>query len=105
MNQWLVAGVWAGPARAAGGPLMQHRDLVRPMGTEVFGLLAPFYFPKAGMLVSLPAVWSGAELIGAFLAVKVGAKFVGVLPLTHVFRLSPRRGAGASRSASPPPGA
>lgn len=70
----------------------QHRDLVRRMRTTVFALLTPFYFLKAGMLVSLPAVWAGAGLIVLLLAVKLVAKVVGVFPLTRAFRLLPREG-------------
>jgi Kef-type K+ transport system membrane component KefB len=70
----------------------QHRDIVRRMRTTVFALLTPFYFLKAGMLVSVPAVWAGAGLIVLLLAVKLVTKTVGVFPLTRAFRLLPTEG-------------
>ena len=70
----------------------QHRDVVRRMRTTVFALLTPFYFLKAGMLVSLPAVWAGAGLILLLLGVKLVTKTVGVFPLTRAFRLPSREG-------------
>jgi Kef-type K+ transport system membrane component KefB len=70
----------------------QHRDMVRRLRTMVFGLLTPFYFLKAGMLVSLPAVAAGGGLILLLLAVKLAAKTLGVFPLTKAFRLPFREG-------------
>jgi Kef-type K+ transport system membrane component KefB len=70
----------------------QHHDLVRRMRTTVFALLTPFYFLKAGMLVSLPAVWAGAGLIILLLGVKLVAKVIGVFPLTRTFGLRSREG-------------
>jgi len=70
----------------------QHHDIVRRMRTTVFALLTPFYFLKAGMLVSVPAVWAGAGLIVLLLGVKLVTKTVGVFPLTKAFRLRPREG-------------
>jgi len=70
----------------------QHHDLVRRMRTTVFALLTPFYFLKAGMLVSVPAVWAGAGLIALLLGVKLIAKVIGVFPLTRTFGLRSREG-------------
>jgi len=53
-------------------------------------MLTPFYFIKAGLFVSLPAVATSAGLIVALLAVKLAAKSIGVWPLARVFKL-PRR--------------
>lgn len=75
------------------GLFTQHHDLVRRLRTMVFALLTPFYFIKAGLLVSLPAVWAGAGLIALLLAVKMAAKMVGVMPLTRLFGLGRREGA------------
>jgi Kef-type K+ transport system membrane component KefB len=60
------------------------------MRATAFSLLTPFYFPKAGSLVSLPAIVAGAGLIALFLAVKVGAKVVGVRPTARAFGLPTR---------------
>lgn len=77
---------------AIAGLFARHREMVRRLRTAVFGVLTPFYFLKAGLFVSLPAVWAGISLIAALLAVKMAAKLVGVWPLTRVFRFSPREG-------------
>ena len=77
---------------ALASQLGQRKELVRRLRTTVFGLLTPFYFLKAGMLVSLPSVWAGAVLILALLPVKLLAKGVGVFPLTRAFRLDGRSG-------------
>lgn len=70
----------------------ENRALTRHLRTKAFALLTPFYFLKAGMLVSLRAVWAGAALIATLLVVKVVMKFAGVWPLTRMFKFSPRAG-------------
>jgi Kef-type K+ transport system membrane component KefB len=72
--------------------LAQNRDTVRRLRTTVFSLLTPFYFLKAGSLVSLKAVVTGLVLIVILLAVKIGCKFIGVWPLTRLFRFGRREG-------------
>ncbi len=74
------------------GVFVHDKALVNRMRTIAFGLLTPFYFLKSGLLVSVPAVIAAAGLIVALLAVKMGAKVVGVWPLTRVFRMSTREG-------------
>jgi Kef-type K+ transport system membrane component KefB len=66
------------------------RVLVHRMRATAFSLLTPFYFLKAGSLVAVPAIVAGAGLIGLFLAVKVGAKVVGVWPTARAFGLPTR---------------
>ena len=39
------------------GTVGKDHALVRRLRTVTFGLLTPFYFIKAGLLVSLPAIW------------------------------------------------
>lgn len=75
---------------AVAGVFVADRVLVHRMRATAFSLLTPFYFLKAGSLVSLPAIVGGAGLIGLFLAVKVGAKVVGVWPTARVFGLPTR---------------
>ena len=58
-----------------------------------FSVLTPMYFLKAGALVSGRAVAASLALIAAFLAVKMGAKFIGVWPLARGFRFSVRHAA------------
>jgi len=68
----------------------ENRTMARHLRTTVFAFLTPFYFLKAGMLVSASAVWQGAALIVLLLLVKMLTKFVGVWPLTRAFKFSPR---------------
>lgn len=74
------------------GFFLQHRELLHRLRGMAFALVTPFYFLKAGLFVSLPAVAKGTVLILILLLVKVLAKFAGVLPLTRVFRFTPREG-------------
>lgn len=62
------------------------------MRTIAFSFLTPFYFLKAGLYVSLPAVVAGAGTILVLLFVKVLTKFIGVWPITRVFNFSSRDG-------------
>lgn len=74
------------------GVFVRDKVLVFRIRSIAFALLTPFFFIKAGTLISVPALLLGIGLIVALLAIKVGAKFVGVWPLTRLFRLSPREG-------------
>ncbi len=75
---------------AVAGVFVADRVLLHRMRATAFSLLTPFYFLKAGSLVSLPAIAAGAGLIGLFLAVKVGAKLIGVWPTARAFGLPTR---------------
>jgi Kef-type K+ transport system membrane component KefB len=72
------------------GLFVADRVLVNRMRATAFSLLTPFYFLKAGSLVSIPAILTGAGLIGLFLAVKVSAKLAGVWPVARAFGLVTR---------------
>jgi Kef-type K+ transport system membrane component KefB len=74
------------------GVFVRDRVLLDRMRAIAFTILTPFYFIKAGLNVSAPAVVAGAGLIGAFLLVKMGAKYAGVMPLTRVFHFTTRNG-------------
>jgi len=74
------------------GLFQEHREMVRHLRTTAFALLTPFYFLKAGTIVSLAAIWTGLGIILVLLAVKVAAKFIGVYPLTAMFRFSHKLG-------------
>jgi Kef-type K+ transport system membrane component KefB len=74
------------------GLFKENREMVRHLRTATFALLTPFYFLKAGTIVSLPALVTGVGLILVLLGVKVAAKFIGVYPLTTVFRFKPKIG-------------
>ncbi|MBA3688028.1 MAG: cation:proton antiporter [Chloroflexi bacterium] len=68
---------------AFAGVFVRSRVLVNRMRAIAFSLLTPFYFIKAGLLVSLPAVAAGAGLIVILLLIKVGAKTIGVWPVAR----------------------
>ena len=76
------------------GVMARQRDAVRRMRTTVFALTTPFYFLLAGTKVSLPVLftWTGLGLVVVLLAVKVGAKIVGVWPLTRLYGMGKREG-------------
>jgi Kef-type K+ transport system membrane component KefB len=82
------------PAYVAGlvvaGVFLRDRVLIDRLRSIAFALLTPFFFLRAGTLISAPALISGAGVIGALLLVKLGAKLAGVWPVATVFRL-PRR--------------
>lgn len=75
---------------AVAGVFVSDRILVHRMRATAFSLLTPFYFLRAGSLVSLPAIVAGVGLIGLFLALKVVAKLVGVWPMARAFGLGTR---------------
>ncbi len=75
---------------AVAGVFMRSRVLVHRMRAIAFSLLTPFYFIKAGLFVALPAVVAGIGLIAAFLAIKVGAKVVGVWPTARALGMPTR---------------
>lgn len=64
--------------------------LTRRLRTLCFGLLTPFYFVRAGSLVSVPALVAAPGAFILMLVVKVLTKITGVYPVTQVFR-SPRK--------------
>lgn len=75
---------------AVAGVFVSDRVLVNRMRATAFSLLTPFYFLKAGALVSLPAIAAGAGVIVLFLVVKVGAKVMGVWPTARAFGMPTR---------------
>lgn len=75
------------------GPSFQRDPgLAHRMRVVAFTILTPFYFLKAGSLVEFKAVATGAGLISIFLALKMATKFVGIAPLTRLFRFERREG-------------
>ena len=75
---------------AVAGVFVRDRVVVNRLRSIAFSLLTPFYFIKAGLYVSLPAVVAGAGLIGAFLAIKLTAKAIGVWPTSRAFGMPTR---------------
>jgi Kef-type K+ transport system membrane component KefB len=82
------------PAYIAGlviaGIFLHDRVLIDRMRSICFALLTPFFFLRAGTLISASALVSGAGVIVLLLAVKLVAKGIGVWPTAAAFRI-PRR--------------
>ena len=72
------------------GTVGKDHALVRRLRTLTFGLLTPFYFLRAGSLVSLPSVIAAPVAFFALLLMKMATKVVGVYPVTRAFG-SPRQ--------------
>lgn len=77
---------------ATAGAFVKDRAPLHRMRALAFVALTPFYFIKAGLFVSVPAVVAGLGLILAFLGVKVACKYAGVWPLTRAFGIPTREG-------------
>ena len=82
------------PAYLAGlvvaGVFHSERVLVNRMRSIAFAMLTPFYFIKAGLFVSIPALLPSAGLVALLLAMKMVTKFVGVWPLGLAFGMPSR---------------
>jgi Kef-type K+ transport system membrane component KefB len=82
------------PAYVAGlvvaGVFLHDRVLMDRLRSIAFALLTPFFFLRAGTLISAPALVSGAGIIGLLLLVKLAAKLAGVWPVAAAFRLPVR---------------
>jgi Kef-type K+ transport system membrane component KefB len=72
------------------GVFLENRAVVHRIRTIAFAMLTPFYFLKAGLYISIPAVIGAAGLVAALLAVKMGTKMVGVWPLARMFNIGTR---------------
>src|SRR5438045_5168164 len=72
------------------GVFLCDKTLVRRMRSIAFAVFTPFYFIKAGLYVSLPALWTSLLLIGAFLILKMMMKIVGVFPLARMHWMNKR---------------
>jgi Kef-type K+ transport system membrane component KefB len=60
------------------------------MRAIAFTIFTPFYFIKAGLFVSLPAVITSLGIILIALALKIASKIVGVWPLARFFYMRTR---------------
>jgi len=82
------------PAYIAGlvvaGLFVGDRVLVDRLRSICFAVLTPFFFLRAGALISAPALVSGAGVILAFLLVKLVSKGAGVWPTAAAFRVAGR---------------
>ncbi len=75
---------------ACAGFLFATPDVSRRLRSMTMGFLTPFYFLKAGTLVSFSAATAGIGAIAAFFVVKVGAKCLGVFPVARAFNHGPK---------------
>lgn len=72
------------------GTVGKDHALLRRLRTLTFGLLTPFYFIRAGALVSLPALIAAPLACIVLLLAKMLSKSAGVYPITRLYR-SPSR--------------
>jgi Kef-type K+ transport system membrane component KefB len=89
--------VWSGseavlPAYLIGmvlaGTVGKDHLLIRRLRTLTFGLLTPFYFIRAGSLVSVPALIATPLVLVALFFAKLIAKLAGLLPTVRAFGYS-----------------
>src|SRR5437899_2762267 len=66
------------------GVFLRDKTLVRRLRSIAFAVFTPFYFIKAGLYVSLPALWTGLMVTSAFLILKMVTKIAGVCPLARL---------------------
>jgi Kef-type K+ transport system membrane component KefB len=82
------------PAYVAGlviaGIFLHDRVLIDRMRSISFALLTPFFFLRAGLLISGSALVSGAGVIALLFAVKMVTKGFGVWPTASFFRIPSR---------------
>src|SRR5579862_8766892 len=85
---------WAGseavlPAYIIGmvlaGTVGKDHVLIRRLRTLTFGLLTPFYFMRAGSLVSVPALVGAPLVFLGMLATKMLSKMIPLVPTVRAF--------------------
>jgi Kef-type K+ transport system membrane component KefB len=72
------------------GVFLRDKTLVHRMRSIAFAVFTPFYFIKAGLFVSLPALWPAIAIVGGLLLLKMLTKTVGVWPLARMHFMSHR---------------
>jgi Kef-type K+ transport system membrane component KefB len=72
------------------GVFMKDKTLVNRMRSIAFAMFTPFYFIKAGLYISLPALWASLGIVGILLAIKIGTKMIGVWPSSRMFMMRSR---------------
>jgi Kef-type K+ transport system membrane component KefB len=72
------------------GVFVRDKTVVHRMRTIAFTLLTPFYFLKAGLYVSLPALLASVGVIALLLTLKMGTKLAGVWPLCRHYSMDRR---------------
>jgi Kef-type K+ transport system membrane component KefB len=72
------------------GVFLRDKTLVNRMRSIAFAMFTPFYFIKAGLYVSLPALWKALGIIAILLLIKVTSKLIGVWPMARTFQMKKR---------------
>ncbi len=67
------------------GTVGKDHVLIRRLRTLTFGLLTPFYFIRAGSLVSVPTLVAAPGAFLVLLLAKIVTKVAGVCPVTRVY--------------------
>ena len=75
---------------ALAGTVGRDHAFIRRLRTVTIGLLTPFYFVRAGYLVSIPAVIAAPAAFVFFLAVEAFTKIVSIYPVAKYFGSPPR---------------
>ena len=70
------------------GVFLRDKTLVHRMRSIAFAMFTPFYFIRAGLFVSLPALWPAITIVAALLVLKMLTKIVGVWPLARMHFMS-----------------
>ncbi|MBI5488261.1 MAG: cation:proton antiporter [Deltaproteobacteria bacterium] len=79
-----VAGMVLSPALGA------DQAFIRRLRTLTIGFLSPFYFLRAGSLVSLPALAAAPLAFLALFGGKIATKIFGLVPVVGLFRKDPK---------------
>ena len=75
------------------GVFLRDKTLVHRMRSIAFAMFTPFYFIKAGLYVSLPALWPAITIVAVLLLLKMLTKIVGVWPLARMHFMNRREAA------------
>jgi Kef-type K+ transport system membrane component KefB len=75
---------------ATAGVFLGDRLLMDRMRSTAFALLTPFFFLRAGILISVPALLEGAGVIGLLFLTKIASKLLGVWPTAAAFGVGRR---------------
>jgi Kef-type K+ transport system membrane component KefB len=67
------------------GTVGKDHALIRRLRTLTFGLLTPFYFLRAGSLVSVPAIVAAPGTLVVLFFAKMVSKLAGVFPSVRIF--------------------
>ena len=72
------------------GVFLRDKTLVHRMRSIAFAVFTPFYFIKAGLYVSLPALWTSLGVIALLFFMKMATKGIGVWPFARLFKMRNR---------------